>query len=156
MKKTLIPRSRIRRTRTQERGITMLLVAVAMVAIIGMAALSIDVITLYLAREEAHHSADSAALGAAKVLSVSGITGDPTNLSGNWGHICGPDNGTNGLATRVAKAIATQNAVGGAVPTVFERHRKRRGIQLLELCKCGDFRQYYSGAASLRETVGGA
>jgi len=53
MKKTLIPRSRIRGNRTQERGITMLLVALAMVAIIGMAALSIDVITLYLAREEA-------------------------------------------------------------------------------------------------------
>ena len=65
----------------------MLLVALAMVAIIGMAALSIDVITLYLAREEAQHSADSAALGAAKVLSLSGITGDPTNVSGNWGHI---------------------------------------------------------------------
>ena len=119
MKKTLIPRSRIRRNRTQERGVTMLLVAVAMVAIIGMAALSIDVITLYLAREEAQHSADSAALGAAKVLSLSGITGDPANVSGNWGHICGPDNGTNGLATRVAKAIATQNAVGGAVPTTI-------------------------------------
>jgi type II secretory pathway pseudopilin PulG len=119
MKKTLIPRSRIRGNRTQERGITMLLVALAMVAIIGMAALSIDVITLYLAREEAQHSADSAALGAAKVLSLSGITGDPTNLSGNWGHICGPDNGTNGLATRVAKAIATQNTVGGAVPTTI-------------------------------------
>lgn len=97
----------------------MLLVALAMVAIIGMAALSIDVITLYLAREEAQHSADSAALGAAKVLSLSGITGDPTNVSGNWGHICGPDNGTNGLATRVAKAIATQNTVGGAVPTTI-------------------------------------
>jgi Flp pilus assembly protein TadG len=119
MKKTLIPRSRIRSKGTQERGITMLLVALAMVAIIGMAALSIDVITLYLAREEAQHSADSAALGAAKVLSLSGITGDPTNGSGNWGHICGPDNGTNGLATRVAKAIATQNAVGGAVPTTI-------------------------------------
>lgn len=119
MKKTLIPRSSIRGNRTQERGITMLLVAVAMVAIIGMAALSIDIITLYLAREEAQHSADSAALGAAKILSLSGITGDPTNISANWVHICGPDNGTNGLATRVAKAIATQNTVGGAVPTTI-------------------------------------
>jgi hypothetical protein len=97
----------------------MLLVALAMVAIIGMAALSIDIITLYLAREEAQHSADSAALGAAKVLALSGITGDPTNVSEDWGHICGPDNGTNGLATRVAKAIATQNTVGGAVPTTI-------------------------------------
>jgi Flp pilus assembly protein TadG len=95
----------------------MLLVALAMVAIIGMAALSIDVIVLYLAKEEAQHSADTAALAAAKVLSLSGITGDPANLSSNWGHICGPDDGTNGLAARVAKAIANQNLVGGIVPT---------------------------------------
>ena len=95
----------------------MLLVALAMVAIIGMAALSIDVIVLYLAKEEAQHSADTAALAAAKVLSLSGITGDPTNLSSNWGHICGPDDGTNGLAARVAKAVANQNLVGGIVPT---------------------------------------
>jgi len=95
----------------------MLLVAMAMVAIIAMAALSIDVVVLYLAKEEAQHSADNAALAAAKVLSLSGITGDPTNASLNWGHICGPDDGTNGLAARVAKAVANQNLVGGIVPT---------------------------------------
>ena len=44
----------------------MVLVAIAMVAIIAMAALSIDVITLYLAREEAQRSADAAALAAAQ------------------------------------------------------------------------------------------
>ena len=98
---------------------TMLLVAVAMVAIIGMAALSIDIVVLYLAKEEAQHSADTAALAAAKVLSLSGITGDPSNASGNWGLICGPDNGTNGLATRVAKAVANQNLVGGIAPTTI-------------------------------------
>lgn len=97
----------------------MMLVALAMVAIIGVAALSIDVIALYLAKEEAQHSADTAALGAAKVLSLSGLTGDPVNISGNWVAICGPDNGTNGLATRVAKAIANQNTVGGAVPSTI-------------------------------------
>ncbi len=37
----------------RERGVTMVLVAVAMVAIIAMAALSIDVISLYLVKEEA-------------------------------------------------------------------------------------------------------
>jgi len=98
MKKRLIPRPLGPVERAPERGVTMLLVALAMVAIIGMAALSIDVIVLYLAKEEAQHSADTAALAAAKVLSLSGITGDPTNLSSNWGHICGPDDGTNGLA----------------------------------------------------------
>jgi hypothetical protein len=117
MKKILIPRSRGPVERRLERGVTMLLVALAMVAIIGMAALSIDVIVLYLAKEEAQHSADTAALAAAKVLSLSGITGDPANVSTNWGHICGPDDGTNGLAARVAKAVANQNLVGGIVPT---------------------------------------
>jgi len=90
----------------------MILVALAMVAIIAMAALSIDVITLYLAREEAQRSADSAALAAAKIIALSGLTGDPNNQSLEWGAVCGPDDGTNGLATRVAKAVAGQNTVG--------------------------------------------
>jgi len=108
--------------RHRERGVTMVFVALAMVAIISMAALSIDVITLYLAKQEAQRSADSAALAAAKVLSLSGITGDPNNSSDNWSLICGPDDGTNGLATRMAKAVANQNAIAGgpvtATPTV--------------------------------------
>ncbi|HEY1676193.1 MAG TPA: pilus assembly protein TadG-related protein [Candidatus Sulfotelmatobacter sp.] len=102
-----------------ERGVTMIIVALAMVAIIALAALSIDVITLYLAREEAQRSADSAALAAAKIISVSGLTGDPTNSTGNWGKICGPDDGINGLATRTAKAVAGQDAVGGLVATTI-------------------------------------
>ena len=91
----------------------MILVALAMIAIIAMAALSIDVLTLYLAKLEAQRSADAAAVAAAKVIALSGLTGDPTNQSGNWSQICGPDDGTNGLATRIAKATAKQNAIGG-------------------------------------------
>jgi Flp pilus assembly protein TadG len=114
MKSPLI-RKRLRdsQDRKHERGVTMALVALAMVAIIAMAALSIDVVTLYLARQEAQRAADGAAIAAANVISVSGLTGDPTNSSGNWASICGPDNGTNGLATRVAKAVISQDAVGG-------------------------------------------
>jgi Flp pilus assembly protein TadG len=112
MKKTFISRSR---EHDREHGITMLLVAAAMVAIIGMAVLSIDVVTLYLAKEEAQRSADAAALAAARLLSVSGITGDPTNLSSDWGAICG----ASGAATLVAQAVAAQNIVGNqAAPTV--------------------------------------
>jgi Flp pilus assembly protein TadG len=99
----------------RERGVTMVLVAIAMVAIISIAALSIDVITLYLAKEEAQRSADNAALAAAKIISLSGLTADPSNGNGNWGRICGPDDGTNGIATRTAKAVAGQDAVGGQV-----------------------------------------
>ncbi len=84
-----------------------------MIGIIAMAVLSIDVVTLYLAKEEAQRSADAAALAAAKILSVSGITGDPLNQTGNWRQICGPDDGVNGMATRVAKAVVAQNSIGG-------------------------------------------
>lgn len=95
----------------------MLIVAIAMVAIMAMAAMSIDVVTLYLAREEAQRSADSAALAAAKIIANSGLTGDPNNGTNNWQAICGPDNGTNGLATRIAKAVAGQDTVSGQPAT---------------------------------------
>lgn len=118
MQKPLIRRSSwIGAQQHDERGVTMILVALAMVAIIAMAALSIDVVTLYLAREEAQRSADSAAIAAAKIISLSGLTGDPTNSTSNWVTVCGPDNGTDGLATRIAKAVASQDTVGGVAAT---------------------------------------
>src|SRR5579863_6135098 len=98
-----------------ERGITMILVALAMVAIIAMAALSIDVVTLYLAREEAQRSADAAALSAARVISISGITGtaDPDTDTPLWGLVCGPT----GTATLTAQAVGMQNGIGTSAPT---------------------------------------
>jgi len=96
----------------------MILVALAMIAIIAMAALSIDVITLYLAREEAQRSADAAALAAARVISLSGMTGDPNNTlapNSSWQLICG---GSTSAATLVATAVATQSEVGSAVANV--------------------------------------
>src|SRR5579863_6347648 len=106
-----------RQGRGRERGVTMVLVALAMVAIIAMAALSIDLVTLYLAREEAQRAADSAALAAARVISVSGITGtaSPSNNPGYWAAICGPSAGpgTGGWATQAALSAAAQNSVGG-------------------------------------------
>jgi Flp pilus assembly protein TadG len=96
--------------RDRERGVTLVFVAIAMVAIIAMAALSIDIVTLYLAREEAQRSADAAALGAARVLSLSGVTGDPKNTTGYWAAACT-------LATQVAQAVASQNAVSNAAAT---------------------------------------
>lgn len=98
--------------RHRQAGVTMVLVAVAMIAIISMAALSIDVVTLYLAKEEAQRTADQAALAAARILSVSGITGDPSNGTGNWAAICGTD----GVATKAAKALIAQNTISKLVP----------------------------------------
>ncbi len=92
----------------------MILVAIALIAIIAMAALSIDIITLYLAKEEAQRSADTAALAAARVISLSGMTGDPSNPT-TWQAICGPPNNP---ATQAATAVVQQNAVGSmAIPT---------------------------------------
>ncbi len=102
---------------SKERGFTMALVTVALVAVIGMAALSIDIGTLYQAKAEAQRAADSAALAAARVISISGITGDPKNGSddGSWSAICG---GTGSPATLAAITVAQQNLIAGvAVPS---------------------------------------
>jgi hypothetical protein len=104
-------RSAVRRS--GERGVTMALVALSMVAIISFAALAIDLGTLYEARAEAQRSADAAALAAARVMSESGLTGDPTNSDSNWASICG----TSGTATYAAQTVANQDLVGGAVPS---------------------------------------
>jgi Flp pilus assembly protein TadG len=90
----------------------MVLMALAMVAILAMAALSIDVVTLYLANAEAQRSADTAALAAARVLSITGMTGDPSNSAA--GAITNPWQQACALATSVAQAVATQNTMGGA------------------------------------------
>jgi Flp pilus assembly protein TadG len=104
-------------SRAGERGVTMALVAAAMVAIMAMAALSIDAVTLYLANAEAQRSADSAALAAARVISLSGITGTASTgtQASYWQQICG---GATSLATQTAQAVATQNTVGGVSATV--------------------------------------
>jgi len=110
----------IRRTRknvgpcSRQRGFTMALVAITMVAIISMAALSIDLGTLYQAKAEAQRAADAAALAAAQVISTSGITGDPGNSGNSWQPACG---GSTSLATLAATNVANQNLIGGNVPS---------------------------------------
>jgi len=84
----------------------MALVAVAMVAILAMAALSIDAVSLYLVREEAQRAADSAALAGARILSMSGMTGDPSDATSSWSPACD-------AATSVATAVAQQNKIAG-------------------------------------------
>ncbi len=100
--------------RSRERGFTMALVTVALVTIIAMAALSIDIGTLYQAKAEAQRAADAAALTAARMISISGITGDPTNVSNSWQTICG---GTTSAATLAAINVAQQNLISGVAAT---------------------------------------
>jgi Flp pilus assembly protein TadG len=99
--------------RQRERGVTLALVALAIFSIVAMASLSIDVGTLYQASAEAQRAADAAALAAARMISVSGITGAaaPTTDTTAWQQICG---GASGTATGTAVTVAQQNTVGGS------------------------------------------
>src|SRR5271165_4648248 len=107
------PRGRIE-PRSDERGFTMAFVAMTMAAIICMAALSIDIGTLYEAKAEAQRSADAAALTAARVISISGITGDPNNSASSWQPACG---GSTSLATVAATNMAQQDLISGGAPS---------------------------------------
>jgi hypothetical protein len=81
------------------------LVAVVMLFVVGaMAALSIDVVTIYTARSEAQLAADAAALAAARVLANSGATSDPTGTLMTLAQT---------PAQNVAIQVAQQNQVGG-------------------------------------------
>ncbi len=86
-----------------------MLVAVVMLFVVGaMAALSIDVVTLYTARSEAQLAADGAALAGARVLASSGMTSKPADatLATN----------AEALASKVAMQVAQTNEVGGKNP----------------------------------------
>jgi len=62
-----------------EQGQTLPLIAVSIVSIIAMAALAIDMTTLYVARGEIQHAADAAALAGAKAFVDSGVTTYPAD-----------------------------------------------------------------------------
>ena len=63
----------------KQRGQTLVLVALCLVVLISMAALAIDLTTLYVARGEMQRAADAAALAGAQAFVSSGTTTDPGN-----------------------------------------------------------------------------
>lgn len=60
--------------RHHERGQTIILVAISLVSLLALAALAIDIATLYSARSEIQRATDAAALAGAKAIADSGIT----------------------------------------------------------------------------------
>ena len=103
----------IRQNRAEE-GQNIVLVAVSLFAILSMAALAIDVTTLYVASTESQQAADAAALAGAKVFVTSGYTSYPAGF-GTTDWVC---NGSNGLADYAAQSAVATNTVSGAVPTI--------------------------------------
>ena len=111
MKKPLIQRRGCREAQKNQRGVTLALMAASIVAMLAMAALSIDVASLYTANCEAQRAADAAALAGARWLSISGMTGDPTNNASQWVNACNQ-------AKQIAMEAAIQNSVAGSNLTV--------------------------------------
>jgi len=98
-----------------ERGQTIVLVAISMVSLLAMAALAIDVVTLYVARTEIQRAADIAALAGAKALADSGITSLPAsdpNLTGGEAQTLAQS-----MANAAISAVLPNNLVAGAQPT---------------------------------------
>lgn len=107
------------RCNERERGQTIFIVAVALVVVLGMAALAVDVTFFYVAHSQAQTAADAAALAGAKAFVTSGFTsgqlGDPAS-GGAQALVC---NGGSGLADAQARAAATQNKIAGAPVAIF-------------------------------------
>ena len=98
------------RARRRERGQTIILVAVSLVSLLAMAALAIDVVTLYVARGEMQRAADAAALAGAKAFVDSGITSDTGNATRQVL--------ASTMATTVINSILPQNKISGAAPVL--------------------------------------
>jgi hypothetical protein len=93
-----------------ERGQTIILVALTVVTMLAMAALAIDVVTLYVARTEMQRAADGAALAAAKAFVDSGVTTDPTNST--------RQTLATDMATAMINSTIQQNKIGGVQPAL--------------------------------------
>jgi hypothetical protein len=103
------PRNRARYS-TREGGQTIALVAVAMVGLLAMAALAIDLTTLYVAHGEIQRAADAAALAGAKAFVDSGVTTNPSNPA--------LQNLAQAMAVDFSSGVLNQNNVAG-VPAHF-------------------------------------
>ena len=89
----------------RERGQTIALVAVSMLSLVAMAAIAIDLTTLYVARGEIQRAADATALASAKAFVDSGVTTHPGNT--------GLQNVARSMAADFASAVLQQNNVLG-------------------------------------------
>jgi hypothetical protein len=101
-------------SREHERGQTLLLVVVCIAVLVGMAALSIDVATLYTAHNETRRAAEAAALAGAHAIASSGVTSGWLTQA----QACSGSVGSPGLAEQRALAMVARNTVAGGAATL--------------------------------------
>ncbi len=93
--------------RYRDQGVSILIIAVSMIFVLGMAGMAIDLASLYVGRSEAQRAADAAALAAAQYLAGNGCTSNP---GGTISQAC------EDIAKQQAVAVGNQNLIAGASP----------------------------------------
>jgi hypothetical protein len=112
-----------RAQRRGERGQTIILVAISIVALLAMAALAIDVVTLYVASSEIKRAADSAALAGAMGIANSGattlcaVTTSPSACPAADPNFTNAQTLAENMAAANISAILPVNTVEGQTPT---------------------------------------
>jgi Putative Flp pilus-assembly TadE/G-like len=102
---------RNRLARDAQKGATLLMVAISLVVLLGICAVAIDLVSLYVGRSEAQRAADAAALAGATVFVTSGCTSGPLGCVAG-----GPQEAP---ARQKAIDVGSRNPVGGQAPTIL-------------------------------------
>lgn len=97
--------------RRQDKGVSILIISVAMIFVLGMAGLGIDLASLYVARSEAQRAADAAALAGANAL-ASPTNGCVTVSGGTISTAC------QDIATQEAEKVGNLNLIAGVSPDI--------------------------------------
>jgi Putative Flp pilus-assembly TadE/G-like len=101
-----------RTNRHDDRGVSILIIAVSMVFVLGMAGLGIDLASLYVGRSQAQRAADAAALAGARALVGANNESCVNGGSGSISSAC------MAVARQQAEAVGNQNLVAGVVPAI--------------------------------------
>jgi hypothetical protein len=86
---------------------------VGMVAVLAMTVLAIDIVALYVAKDQVQATADAAALAGAEALAYSGTTSAPSTVP--LSTVC---NGATGQADLWAQAVVAHSPIAGGLATL--------------------------------------
>jgi Putative Flp pilus-assembly TadE/G-like len=97
--------------RTNERGVSLILIAVGMVFVLGMAGLGVDLASLYVGRSQAQRAADAAALAGAQSLVTEGCTSNAGSIISS---------SCMAIARQRAEAVGNLNLIAGISPGITD------------------------------------